>query len=247
MNFDEHSLDIGNPSPAQSAGQARADIEIPNKKKPTDKVLLASILALLILFGSVLGFVVFLNTRAPPTLDDLHDTNLEGDLEGSQGRMFSGYSFINLDGFWYTQLKSPKGGRFYDMALRYSPWEVEMYPIEGELDAENFNNAKNYSVTFNPTGTDFSHVALAIGDFNEHMTKIFNKVPIAACDRNETSACEGRPIVNCDSDEDVIFYVKEAEETKISFNDNCILIEGAGLDLVKSTDRVLYELYGILG
>ena len=69
---------------------------------------------------------------------------------------------------------------------------------------------------------------------------------IAACDRNTTSICMGRPIVTCDSTEDIVFYVKQADVNKVEYRGNCILIEGNGLDLVKSTDKVLYNLYGLM-
>jgi len=41
-------------------------------------------------------------------------------------------------------------------------------------------------------------------------------------------------------------YVKEANESKVYFDDNCIVVEGSGFDLVKGVDRVLFYFYGIM-
>ena len=108
------------------------------------------------------------------------------------------------------------------------------------------NDATDYYVTFNPTGNDFSSVALAIGDFNTHMTKVFFKQPIAACDRNETRACINRPIITCDNTDKLVLYVKESNSTRVYFDGNCMVVEGSGFDLIKGVDRILYDFYGII-
>ena len=215
------------------------------KSGPSDKTLILVIFFLILVFIGVFGYVYFIRPEQT-TISGLHTANINDELDPNQGRVYMGYSFVNIDGFWYTQLKSPKGTKLYDMSIRYPPWELEELRIEGYLNVELFDNSDGYFVTFNPTGNDFSNVAVAIGDFNEHMLKTFDKTPTAACDRNQTAACVGRPIVDCDSS-GIVFYVKEAEENRIYYDDNCIVVEGSGLDLIKSVDRVLYNLYGMLG
>tara|TARA_Y100000310_G_scaffold137282_1_gene136174 strand:+ start:87 stop:620 length:534 start_codon:yes stop_codon:yes gene_type:complete len=175
----------------------------------------------------------------------LHSANFDDDLDPNEGRIFQGYSFVNIDGFWYTQLKSPAGTRNYEMALRFAPWEVEGIPITGKLDDSLFNEVEEYYVTFDPLGSDFNYVALAIGDFNEHLMKIFEKTPIAACDKNETGACVDRPIIDCNS-EGLVIYAKESQTVGVEYEDNCIVVSGNGLDLIRAVDRSLYNLYGIL-
>src|SRR3989344_7954427 len=181
--------------------------------KKSDKILIASVLALILLFA------VFFSYRAitkpqPQTLDELHLFNLKGKLKAEQGYIYKdAYSFVNFDNLWYMQLKSPQGTRLYNMALRYGPKDLENIKISGNLDLELFNNASDYYVTFNPVGSNFSHIALAVGDFNTHMTNVFFKVPIAACDKNETLACAARPVITCENTDKVVLYVKEANFT----------------------------------
>ncbi|MBL7054380.1 hypothetical protein ISS05_01330 [Candidatus Woesearchaeota archaeon] len=216
------------------------------KSKGSDKILLIGIGLVILLFVAIL-FIPRLMKEPPKTIEDWHLLNIQGKLKPEQGYMYKdAYSFINLDGFWYTQLTSPSGKRLYNMALRYSPSDLEDIHVLGYLNTDIFNNATDYYVTFNPAGSDFSHVALAISDFNQHMINVFAKKPIAACDKNETEVCEGRPIITCNNTNKITLYIKEANKSLVKYDGNCVTVEGNGFDLVKGVDRVLYNLYGIM-
>jgi len=212
----------------------------------SDKILIVGIVLILIAFAAVFGWRYFA-AEEPQTIDDLHKLNFKEKLKEEQGYLYKGaYSFVKFDGSWYTQLVSPKGTRLYNIQFRYSPKEVEGVKVNGILDSGLFDNAPDYYVTFNPTGNEFSSVALAVGDFNQQMTNIFFKQPIAACDRNETKACIDRPVVTCENTDKLVLYVKESNSSRVIYNNNCITVEGNGFDLVKGVDRVLYEFYGIM-
>lgn len=215
-------------------------------KKSTEKVLIISIVAIILLFIAIVAFGI-LSKPQPKTLEELHVLNLQGKLKPQQGYVYKGvYSFVTFDNLWYTQLSSPKGTKIYSLALRYSPRELKDIVIEGALDADLFDNQSEYYVTFNPTGKDFSSVGLAVADFNTHMTKVFEKKPIAACDRNETEACKTRPIVTCNDADKLVLYIKESDKFRTYYNNNCIVVEGSDFDLVKGVDRILYNLYDIM-
>ena len=215
-------------------------------KKSSEKALIITIAVIALLFISILAFSFF-TKQQPKTLEDLHVLNLKGKLKPSQGYVYKGvYSFINFDNLWYTEVKSPQGTKIFDLALRYSPRDLKDIAIEGALDNNFFNSQNEFYVAYNPTGKDFSSVGLAVADFDTHMSRVFEKKPIAACDRNETEPCKTRPIVNCSSTDKLVLYVKEAETFKVYYNYNCIVVEGSGLDLVKGVDRVLYNLYNIM-
>ena len=201
----------------------------------------------MVLLFAAIFFISKLTKEQPKTIEDLHLLNIQGKLKPEQGYLYKdAYSFVNVDGFWYTQLTSHTGKSLYNMNLRYSPRDLEDIHILGYMDTDLFNNATEYYVTFNPTGEDFSHVALAVADFNQHMVNVFGKKPIAACDKNETSACEDRPIITCQNTDKVVLYIKEANESLVKYDDNCIIVEGNGFDLVKGVDRVLYNFYDIM-
>lgn len=220
--------------------------EAAEEPKSSDKPLIFGIAAIMLVLISIITYSIF-HKEQPKTLEDLHVLNLKGKLKPEQGYVYKGvYSFVKFDNVWHTQLKSPKGTRVYSMALRYSPKEVENISIEGALNNQFFDNQTEFFVTFNPTGNDFSRVALAVSDFDTHMTKVFEKRPIAACDRNETEICRERPIITCSDAGKLVLYVREADKSRVYYNGNCIVVEGNGFDLVKGVDRVLYNLYGMM-
>ena len=215
-------------------------------KFKSDKILIIAAVLLVLLFVVVFGIRLFAQEQ-PKTIDELHQLNLKGKLNPDKGYLYKDvYSFVKFDDLWYTQFKSPKGSRLYNVQFRYGPKEIEDIKVRGALDFGLFNNATDYYVTFDPTGKDFSHVALAVSDFNQNMVNVFFKTPIPACDRNETFACKDRPIITCGSTDKVVLYVKEANESKVAFERNCIVVEGNGFDLVKEIDRVLYVFYDIM-
>lgn len=216
------------------------------KNKKGDKILIALILGLVLIFAIFFSLKIYTKPQ-PTTIEEMHILNLKGKLKPDLGYVYNdAYSFIKFEDLWYMQLKSPKGTRLYNLALRYGPKDLEDIKIKGRLNTELFNDAVDYYVTFNPIGDDFSHTALAVGDFNQHMVNVFFKTPIAACDRNETVSCSIRPIITCENTDEVVLYVKEANETNVYYDDNCIVVEGNGFGLVKGVDRVLLNLYGIM-
>lgn len=232
--FDKKVEEINKPSQEES-------------KKTSDKALIISIGVVALLFVAIFAYSIF-NKPQPKTLEELHVLNLKGKLKPEQGYIYKGvYSFINFDNLWYTQLTSPKGTKIYSLALRYSPKDLKDIVIEGSLDGKFFDAQSEFYVTFNPTGKEFSYIALAVADFNTHMSKVFEKNPVAACDRNETEPCMARPIVTCDDTDKLVLYIKESQKFRAYYNSNCIVVEGSGFDLIKGVDRILYNLYNIMG
>ena len=212
----------------------------------SDKFLIISVVLIVLLLISIFAFSAFNNTRQK-TLEELHALNFQGKLKPSEGYVYKGvYSFINISNQWYTLLNSPQGKKVYSMAFRYSPKEVENIPIEGMLDTKLFDNKGEFYVTFNPKGKELAYVVLAVADFDTHMAKVFEKMPIPACDRNETEACKTRPIISCKDTDKIVLYVQESEKVRAYYKGNCIVVEGKGLDLVKGVDRILFNLYNIM-
>ena len=244
--YQEQKRKIEEEPEAEQKHEEAAEEKIEKASMGSDKILVISVLALILLFAIVFSFRAF-NKPQPQTIEEMHILNLKGKLNPDQGYIYNKvYSFIKFDNLWYMQLQSPKKTRLYNMALRYGPKDLEGIKIKGRLNISLFDNATDYYVTFDPTGNDFSHVALAVGDFNQHMVNAFFKTPIAACDRNETLPCAARPVITCGNTDKIVLYVKEANETNVYYDDNCIVIEGNEFELVKDVDKVLLNLYGIM-
>src|SRR3989344_6455534 len=56
-------------------------------------------------------------------IDDLHQQNLDGDLDSDQGYVYNGYSFVKADGLWWTGVEIKD--RIIKIPLHYGPREVE--------------------------------------------------------------------------------------------------------------------------
>ncbi len=244
--FDKKVEEINKPSEEEPKKSSNASELERTRSQSTDKALIIGIGVVVLLFVAVFAYSI-LNKPKPQTLEDLHVLNLKGKLKAEQGYVYKGvYSFITLEDLWYTQITSPKGTKIYSLALRYSPNDLKDIVIEGSLDGGFFDSQSEFYVTFNPTGKEFSYVGLAVADFSTHMSKVFEKNPIAACDRNETEVCKTRPIVTCENANKLVLYIKESSRFRTYYNNNCIVVEGNGFDLVKGVDRILYNLYKIM-
>ena len=196
-----------------------------------------------ILFIALILVILFLKGRTPVTLDDYHDLNLQGKLDPEDGYVYNGFSFVKVRNTRYTRLKRENTGQSYHVEVRYGPRDIEEVPISGDyLSLLTFNNT---FVTFDPAGKDFSHVALAAADLSMNMVRVFNMTPFAACTKNETAACVGRPIVHCGGSAPTIF-IKEDPIPAVVAKGRCITIQGTDFDLVKAANRLLMAWYGIM-
>lgn len=223
--------------------ETKKEEEIP-EKKISEKILLVSIVFVILVFA-VIFVARYFNQEEIRTIDDLHRLNLQGKLKPEEGYVYKGYSFVWANDLWYTQVQA--GNTIISIPLHYGPRELEGIPMTGKFDTELFNSMPSYYVTFDPLGSDFSHVALAVGELNQNFVKTFGKMPVAACDKNETAACKARPVITCENTKErPVVYIKEEDETKIIFDGNCMIIQGRGLEIVRAVDKVLMMFYGIL-
>ncbi len=160
------------------------------------------------------------------------------------GYIYNGFTFTNVTGLWYTQLQKKETGILYNVPLHFGPRELEKVPLQGNV-MPFLNNSKMY-ITFDPIGSSFEYVALSASELSINLAQTFNITPIAACTTNETKACSDRPIIRCGKTKDATIYLRQANETKTIVEDNCIIVQGRGKDLVRATDRLLLQLFGVM-
>lgn len=175
------------------------------------------------------------------TITELHEAIANGE-DVPDSLIYNGFTFVKVDQFWYFQWKQE--GQLYNVPLRFSPPEAQEVPIEGALDA-GFNN-RTLFITFDPTGSDLAHVALAAAEMSLSFARTLDIYPIAACNQNVTTACHTRPIVTCDDNNKTVIFLNESEETKVGLQGNCIVINGQGMELLRGVDRMLYQWYRIM-
>lgn len=221
--------------------------DLKEEKKISDWVLIVSITAIVIIIALILGLKFLPGEKTQPkTIEDLHSLNLKGNLRPEQGYIYNGYSFVFANGLWYTQVQSPSGTNLFNIPLHYAPKALEDITIEGKLNTSLFNSEREIYITFDPLGQNLNYVALAVGEFDQNIIKAFNKIPIAACDKNETKACSTRPIITCNNTDKPVLYLQQKPETKVIYNNNCMIVQGIGPEIVRATNRLLLKLYGIM-
>ena len=223
--------------------------ENPHKEiaKKSDKILMIVLLLILIFIAAFFLMINYNKAYSrPKTIDELHNINLEKKLPSEQGYVYNQYSFVKVAGLWYTQLQSKSGKTLYDVPFHFAPKELEDIKIVGTLNNSLFNSEDNLYITFDPLGKNLQYTALAVGEFDQSIIKSFGKMPVAACIKNETNACKTRPIITCENTNKPVVYFKDDEKTLVTYKNNCIIIQGKDAELVRATDRMLMQFYGIM-
>ena len=212
----------------------------------SDGALLIAITAIFIIAILVI-FLPRYFVPSEPTLEELHISNMKGELTEEEGYLHDGtYSFVNFDGLWYTQMQTTEGSRLFNIPFHYSPKDVLDIVPSGYINTTTINQYQSSFMTFNPEDPDLNFVAVSIGETNSILIQVFGKGVIAACAENKTDACADRPIVKCGSTDAPIFYYIASTETKVEYENNCIKISGEKEELLRATDRVLFDLLGIV-
>lgn len=232
-------------------GQSDGKEDVKHEKKVPvkgsgDKVFIAAVVFILLLIGVMFSVRYFIKP-VPQTLDELNEENIEGNLEPEEGYLYNRvYSFVKTGGLWFFQLKSPSGEAEYNIPLHFGPRELEDIVPEGGTGPL-FTNTTDIYVTFNPLDPDLQYTALAVSELDQNIITSFGKKPIAACDRNETEACFDRPIVTCDNiNATPVIYIRYNETTRLILQDDCIVIQGKGIEQVRLVDRLLLQWYGVM-
>ena len=158
---------------------------------------------------------------------------------------YNKFTFVKQGGLWYTNWQ--KGGNVFILSLRYNPKEAEQVKILGRLDENStFNNRDLIYITFDPVGNDLSHIALAAAELSLNLKRALNVNVKAACIANETIACKDRPIVTCNDTGKAVIFLKEDPESRMILTDNCMTLQGSGMEIMRVVDRILYIWYGIM-
>ncbi|MEE9525193.1 MAG: hypothetical protein V3V78_01130 [Candidatus Woesearchaeota archaeon] len=206
------------------------------------KKILEFVVIIIIVFALTFLARYFYDDEAT-TLDELHRKNLEGEKVGTN-YVYDGFSFVFVDNLWYTQVQR-KGDTILDIPLHFGPKELENISIIGEN--WKLEDPEVY-LTFDPDeGNNFKFTTLAILELSLNLAKGMEIKPVAACTKNETSACIDRPIVTCASKDKAVIYLKQTNESgKVKLNGNCVELSGEDWELVKATDRFLLQWYGVM-
>jgi hypothetical protein len=224
----------------------KEDLEDPDVDKGDAKNIIISVVVILGLFGLIFGGATFYNgitSAAVIDVDELHQENLEGDLDEDEGYVHNGYSFVKVDGLWWTEMD--KFGTLLKVPLHFGPKELEEITIEGSL-SQDFNVGEDVHIAIDPKVVN-KYYTLSVSELSFNVVKGMDRRPVGSC-TEEGIGCEDRPIISCDNNPDnkPVIELVLSEEPNIELNGACIKISGYDYDLVKGVDRILLQWYGIM-
>ena len=155
---------------------------------------------------------------------------------------YNNFEFIRKQGHW--EFDWQQGNTVYTIPLGFNPKQLEDVPIRGTLN-ESFNRPEVY-LTFDPEEGNFSVLALAATEVSLNLVRALNVLPIASCIKNVTGVCDDRPIVTCEDNNKSVILLNDKGKAGIILKGDCIVLNGANFDLLKSIDRILYQWYGVM-
>ncbi|MCK5282833.1 MAG: hypothetical protein KAK00_05475 [Nanoarchaeota archaeon] len=218
-----------------------------SKNKLKDSIFIYAAIFIILILCLIIFLPKIIPGNSQLTLEELHKRNLEGRLPPDKGYIYNGlHSFVFAEGLWHTQLTNPSGTTLFNLHFHFSPRDVESIIPVGTLNLSNLDRYQNFFMTFDPTDEDLAYIAASIGEIDFPLVQVFGKGVISACTNNENTACQGRPIVQCNSTDAPVFYFASEDETNLIYLDNCVIISGRQEGLFKATDRFLFELLGIM-
>lgn len=149
-------------------------------------------------------------------------SNNTSELEKMQ---YNGYEFVNQNGFWITSIGN------HDFVFVYNPEEVE------KSDAQvNLLNSYSQKVLYLSYENDAASIEIFrnLGDIVLRFQ--------GACLQEEENCPEDWPIKDCTNN---FIIIREANESKILQEENCVFIEGPRENLTAITDEFLFKVTGI--
>lgn len=163
---------------------------------------------------------------------------------------YNGFKFTKAGDMWYTEVQKQGTNQVYRLELRYDPENLWDVPVN-DNPKEFLNTLKTYNltatyITFDTTAQNMSYVALTAADISTNLAKVLGITSIAACTRNETAACSSRPIITCADQSSMVIYIKESNQSRITYNDNCLIVEGKEEGLIKAENKLLLMWYNII-
>jgi len=158
--------------------------------------------------------------------------------------MYNGLPFRKEGGYWKTEIQIE--GVVYEIVREYSPREVEDLDIV--YNRNNFSDLlrkyRRVYFSFDPDAQGANYAATVGVSMARSLKEVYGVNMIPACVVNST-ICQDRPIVSCNSTEYPVIQVIPENQTSIVYDNNCLDLRGSGDELIRAGDKVIYGWYGI--
>ncbi len=222
------------------------DLDEPEADKSDAKGILITVVILIGIFALFIGGFKFYNgitTAAVIDVDELHQDNLQGNLDEEEGYVFNGYSFVKVDGLWWTEMD--KFGTTLKVPLHFAPKELEEIEITGDLSPL-FNLGEDVYVAIDPNVVN-KYYTLAVSELSFNIVKGMDRKPVGSC-TEVGYGCEERDIISCENNPNnlPVIELDLSQEPSVVIEETCIKVSGWEYGIVKAVDRLLYQWYGVM-
>jgi len=228
------------------------------KKKDKSLTYTFAIVIILVII-LVAGGIYFKNREPKATITINNETQTEKEIVDellkrtitepptNESYLYSGLSFVYYDHQWYTKVFDTRTQQIYDLKFRHGPKELEDLELVGRVKAwtDALKTVNKTFVTFDPVDENLNYVTLANAELLSDLI-LFGKIDVQmACTAN-VSVCSEFPIINCTNTDAGVIYLKKADGAKIIEQNNCLILQGEGEDIVRSVNKFLYIWWGIM-
>ncbi len=220
--------------------------ELDADTKSNTKYLIIMVAIVIGIFAVSLGGFTFLDDGITGgtvvDVDQQHQDNKEGLLEEDEGYIYNGFSFVKIDGLWWTERKTQN--RIIKIPLHFAPKDLEDIPVTGTLAPE-FDLGDKVYVAIDPK-TEDKFYTLGISELSFNMAKGVNRDPVGAC-IEENEACADYEVISCDNNggKPVVELVL-GKQNMVELKGTCMKITGKDMGFVKAVDRALLKWYGMM-
>src|SRR3989338_9675986 len=159
--------------------------------------------------------------------------NLGYDSGDGQDRYeYNGYSFGLTGQSWVTYLENGQSLR-----VLYGPRDLASFPVDSNIGP--LQSTSKIYLSIDPP----EDVPIALA---EVQTLTFGPPLVPACTA-DIPECADVPVKTCEdaTPSTGVIVFADSEEPSIAFADNCLTIQGRGLDLVLLVDQLILQLAGI--
>lgn len=221
------------------------------RKNRGNKFFAGMIAGIIILILAVALYPKLIPKDIPNTIEDKFEDLANGNVNEEQF-IYNDYSVVSYDGLWYTKVGAQ--GKTFTIPLHFSPKEVENIEFEGSIgdfvDYLGKHPLKGHRpaayTTFDPTIEAQNYTALANAEFVFNTIQTLGLALFPGCIKNETDGCRDVEIIQCNNTNATVIFLDQTGESGVKIDNNCVIMSGDGFDLVRSVDRFLYSLYGVM-
>lgn len=178
------------------------------------KVLISLFLAFLMI-SSIAGFIV------------------GNPLDNSERIEYNGYTFVPTNQGYLTYLGDNQ------ILISSDPRNVQLYKGLEDFTLEKLNSASRIYFTFNPSDNLQNSFAYFDANIRPRLTRSIT----TAC-TEDVEGCETIPIITCqDANADnIVIQIDSSETSSITFNNNCLLLQGNQFTLPVLFDSIILDL-----